>query len=182
MWEYNHNELYHYGIKGQRWGIRRYVNTDGTLTPEGIARYGNIQDKNQVKALEKQDEPFFRTESKIADVYKFSDEHLMKQNDKAQKRYEKLAAKTKELADTDVKVLEAKRKADEASGKLKEFDEKFDYIINRAGDKDIIKLAEKARQQKIGFNLMAGPFDSAFADFDFMNALEEDYQKNQKKA
>ena len=23
MWEYNQNELYHYGIKGMRWGVRR---------------------------------------------------------------------------------------------------------------------------------------------------------------
>ena len=29
------NELYHHGIKGQKWGIRRYRNKDGTLTPLG---------------------------------------------------------------------------------------------------------------------------------------------------
>lgn len=34
-------ELYHHGIKGQRWGIRRYQNDDGTLTPLGKAKYGN---------------------------------------------------------------------------------------------------------------------------------------------
>ena len=32
--------LMHYGIKGQKWGIRRYQNPDGTLTAEGKARYG----------------------------------------------------------------------------------------------------------------------------------------------
>lgn len=32
------NELYHHGILGQRWGIRRFQNADGTLTPEGRAR------------------------------------------------------------------------------------------------------------------------------------------------
>lgn len=35
------DELYHHGIKGQRWGVRRFQNPDGTLTPEGKARYGN---------------------------------------------------------------------------------------------------------------------------------------------
>ena len=36
--EYN-NYLMHYGIPGQRYGIRRYQNEDGTLTPEGKRRY-----------------------------------------------------------------------------------------------------------------------------------------------
>lgn len=32
--------LYHHGIKGQKWGIRRFQNEDGTLTDEGKRRYG----------------------------------------------------------------------------------------------------------------------------------------------
>lgn len=32
-------ELYHHGIKGQKWGIRRYQNKDGSLTPAGKKRY-----------------------------------------------------------------------------------------------------------------------------------------------
>lgn len=34
------NELYHHGIKGQKWGERRYQNSDGSLTPEGRVHYG----------------------------------------------------------------------------------------------------------------------------------------------
>ena len=34
-------ELYHHGVKGQRWGIRRYQNPDGSLTPAGKQRYLN---------------------------------------------------------------------------------------------------------------------------------------------
>ena len=37
MWSYN-NELYHWGIKGMKWGVRRYQNKDGTLTPLGKQR------------------------------------------------------------------------------------------------------------------------------------------------
>lgn len=38
----NNEELKHHGIKGQKWGRRRYQNKDGTLTAEGKKRYGNI--------------------------------------------------------------------------------------------------------------------------------------------
>lgn len=36
-------ELYHHGIKGQRWGIRRFQNEDGTLTQEGKDRYVTVE-------------------------------------------------------------------------------------------------------------------------------------------
>lgn len=32
--------LAHHGIKGQKWGVRRFQNPDGTLTPEGRRHYG----------------------------------------------------------------------------------------------------------------------------------------------
>lgn len=35
----NSDYLMHHGIKGQKWGERRFQNEDGTLTPEGKARY-----------------------------------------------------------------------------------------------------------------------------------------------
>ena len=31
-------ELYHHGIKGMKWGVRRYQNTDGSLTNAGKKR------------------------------------------------------------------------------------------------------------------------------------------------
>ena len=34
------SELRHHGIKGQKWGVRRFQNKDGSLTPNGKKRYG----------------------------------------------------------------------------------------------------------------------------------------------
>lgn len=39
------NELYHHGIKGQRWGVRRFQNKDGSLTKAGQKRVDKAQRK-----------------------------------------------------------------------------------------------------------------------------------------
>ena len=39
MNELDEEYISHHGILGQKWGVRRYQNTDGTLTEEGKARY-----------------------------------------------------------------------------------------------------------------------------------------------
>ena len=39
------NELYHHGVKGQKWGVRRYQNKDGSLTLAGKKRALKIQNR-----------------------------------------------------------------------------------------------------------------------------------------
>ncbi len=45
--------LAHHGIKGQKWGIRRYQNEDGSLTPAGQRRLEKKDAKWAKKNYEK---------------------------------------------------------------------------------------------------------------------------------
>ena len=45
------NELYHHGIKGQKWGVRRFQYADGTLTPAGQKRYNSGQNGKNIGSM-----------------------------------------------------------------------------------------------------------------------------------
>lgn len=46
---YLSDHLEHHGIKGQQWGVRRFQNEDGTLTEEGMRRYGIVGDDGKLR-------------------------------------------------------------------------------------------------------------------------------------
>lgn len=44
----DNNSLYHYGIPGQKWGVRRYQNPDGTYTSAGLKRRAELEAEQEV--------------------------------------------------------------------------------------------------------------------------------------
>ena len=83
---YDYNSIYHHGIKGQKWGVRRYQNEDGTFTEAGLKRYGRL-----IAQREKIDETHPRDSHgrKIRGAYKNSPERekLISEYKKGLNRY-----------------------------------------------------------------------------------------------
>lgn len=59
------DSIKHHGIKGQKWGVRRFQNEDGSLTYYGKKRYGVV---NKIQ----------KTPSKLSEKFEFSDEDKKK--------------------------------------------------------------------------------------------------------
>ena len=49
------SDLRHHGIKGQKWGVRRFQNEDGSLTGAGRKRYGTDDFKDALDKVNKAD-------------------------------------------------------------------------------------------------------------------------------
>lgn len=86
------NELMHFGILGQKWGVRRFQNEDGTLTDEGRVRYSR-QDKQDAKKIKKE---FNNTRLSSVDMLKGKKSNIGSNQKEVLARYKKEALNTQE--------------------------------------------------------------------------------------
>lgn len=112
------DELLHYQVKGAHWGVRRWQNLDGSLTPEGRIHYGigpaRDKDPDLDHPIEKAKADVSRVGSLYDEVtamekYRASDEKRMKSHRKlfeSKKKYDERIAEAKKWYSYDVMAVE----------------------------------------------------------------------------
>ena len=134
------NELYHHGIKNMKWGIRRFQNKDGSLTPAGKKRY----DKEVAKL--KAEKKKLRNEisvQKKADKLK----QLEKERDvlKVQSKKLKKNSKTTTQEDKQAETIEQKRERLLKSTDAKELYENRALLTKSELDERINRIDTEAK-------------------------------------
>ena len=125
------NELMHYGVKGQKWGVRRYQNKDWSLTVAGKKKYSidNPQlskAKDRSKRLREDLDTYSKVRYKTQDMY--ADAREAKKTGVSQEEYDAIYKKARDYAASVNKFLD-------------EIDERYEYADLIGTD----ELAENGR-------------------------------------
>ena len=140
------DELYHHGIKGQKWGVRRFQNPDGSLTSEGMKRYGGgarAEYKNRVGIAKAN---YKAKDRAIQDDYFKKLEGIEKNYKRGQKLSDKDYARERKLDDKATAAWEANKQKYKAEKKAArdEYKQSDEYKERQAKLKKAAKIGAAA--------------------------------------
>ena len=141
-------ELYHHGILGQKWGIRRYQNRDGSLTPAGRERYGR-QLRDKINSSDARHQAINSASSEYKKVYAQDASKIQKVAD----QYIKTRGQTAAIA---ALMAMQEYRGDKATG-TDLYQEIFGYVFD---DQDQGEISSQA----VFFNSMKPNEQSAFLE------------------
>ena len=116
-------ELLHWGIKGMKWGVRRYQNKDGTLTPAGKKRYNA-----EIERLK-------------------NEEKILKNKEATRAKLAKLESKQKEI-DERKKALEGKSNSKSVTKKTDGESEPKRKSVKDMSDEELAAVVRRAQLEK----------------------------------
>ena len=121
------SELRHHGIKGQKWGVRRFQNKDGSLTPAGAKRYSVDDYKSALDKVNKADKT-------LKDVKKMRNEAEAKTYEKKIKYdLSKMSDKDLQQAVNRLNMEERYTQVMAQRHRLEQGEDKVNKILNIAG-------------------------------------------------
>lgn len=155
--------LVHHGILGQKWGVRRYQNPDGSLTPAGEKRYGK-----QVRKAEKE----YRKNG-YGENYKRVNDSFTK-TVLSDKKYLALSKKATELEAKRL-LLEKEARYDKNGRFIDEDDSRYEKLLSTDKYIDLDEASRKAYEAKTEYaNKLSDKWVDQFKDavLDDLNITE----------
>lgn len=132
------NKLYHWGIKGMKWGVRRYQNKDGTLTAAGKKHYNG--DGNAGEEAEQVEYAPKRT-GKDASAYTDEELRARIQRMQMEDQYRTLMGKTDIRVDDPNRELKLEKERLQLQKDVKQL--RHDVYVGESFIKDVMKDAGK---------------------------------------